>query len=159
MPQEHTPEEIKAEASSEETNQFVRRVRRVTRRKFTPEEKVRVVLEWFRCEVKVSKLCRREGIRPNVYYAWLKGFMEAGKARLQADTVRGDRTAHSAWRRRTGRISASQHRIAAASRRTQYSVVYIMYTSGRLPEQTGCILSPPGTNVNGSQGNSRACSS
>ncbi len=88
MPQEHTPAEIKAEASSEETKQFVRRVRRVTRRKFTPEEKVRVVLEGFRGEVKVSELCRREGIRPNVYYAWLKDFMEAGKARLQADTVR-----------------------------------------------------------------------
>jgi transposase len=40
--------------------------------------------------VKVSELCRREGIRPNVYYAWLKDFMEAGKARLQADTVRAD---------------------------------------------------------------------
>jgi len=38
--------------------------------------------------VRVSELCRREGIRPNVYYAWLKDFMEAGKTRLQADTVR-----------------------------------------------------------------------
>jgi transposase len=63
-------------------------VRRVTRRKFTPEEKVRIVLEGFRGEVRVSELCRREGIRPNVYYAWLKDFMEAGKTRLQADTVR-----------------------------------------------------------------------
>lgn len=83
MVQERTPAEI-----SEDTRQFVRRVRRVTRRKFTPEEKVRIVLEGFRGEVKVSDLCRREGIRPNVYYAWLKDFMEAGKARLQADTVR-----------------------------------------------------------------------
>lgn len=73
---------------SEETQQFVRRVRRVTRRKFSPEEKVRIVLEGFRGEAKVSDLCRREGIRPNVYYAWLKEFMEAGKTRLQADTVR-----------------------------------------------------------------------
>ncbi len=88
MPQERTPAQIRAESSSEETKQFVRRVRRVTRRKFTPEEKVRVVLEGFRGEVKVSELCRREGIRPNVYYAWLKAFMEAGKTRLKADTVR-----------------------------------------------------------------------
>ena len=88
MPQDGTPAEIKAEASSEETKQFVRRVRRVTRRRFTPEEKVRIVLEGFRGEVKVSELCRREGIRPNVYYAWLKDFMEAGKTRLRADTVR-----------------------------------------------------------------------
>ena len=88
MPQERSSTEIKAEAETEETRQFVRRVRRVTRRKFSPEEKVRVVLEGFRAEVKVSELCRREGIRPNVYYAWLKDFMEAGKVRLQADTVR-----------------------------------------------------------------------
>jgi transposase len=88
VPQDGTPAQIKAETSNEETKQFVRRVRRVTRRKFSPEEKVRVVLEGFRGEVKVSELCRREGIRPNVYYAWLKDFMEAGKARLQADTAR-----------------------------------------------------------------------
>ena len=88
MPEERTPAEVRAEASSDETRQFVRRVRRVTRRKFTPEEKVRIVLEGFRGEVKVSELCRREGIRPNVYYAWLKDFMEAGKTRLRADTVR-----------------------------------------------------------------------
>ena len=49
---------------------------------------MRVVLEGFRGDLRVSELCRREGIRPNVYYAWLKDFMEAGKARLQADTVR-----------------------------------------------------------------------
>ena len=88
VPQERTPAEVRAEAGTEETRQFVRRVRRVTRRKFTPEEKVRVVLEGFRGEVRVSELCRWEGIRPNVYYAWLKDFMEAGKTRLQADTVR-----------------------------------------------------------------------
>ena len=88
MPQERSSAEIQAESETEETRQFVRRVRRVTRRKFSPEEKVRVVLEGFRAEVKVSELCRREGIRPNVYYAWLKDFMEAGKVRLQADTVR-----------------------------------------------------------------------
>jgi len=88
VPQQRSPAEIQAEARSEETRQFVRRVRRVTRRKFTPEEKVRIVLEGFRGEVRVSELCRREGIRPNVYYAWLKDFMEAGKSRLQADSVR-----------------------------------------------------------------------
>ncbi len=88
MSEKRSPAEVRAEAETEETRQFVRRVRRVTRRKFTPEEKVRIVLEGFRGEVRVSDLCRREGIRPNVYYAWLKEFMEAGKTRLQADTVR-----------------------------------------------------------------------
>jgi transposase len=88
VPRKSSTAEVLAEAASDETRQFVRRVRRATRRKFTPEEKVRVVLEGFRREVPVSELCRREGIKPNVYYAWLKDFMEAGKSRLQADTVR-----------------------------------------------------------------------
>ena len=88
MPRKRSTAEVAAEAGTDETRQFVRKVRRATRRKFTPEEKVRVVLEGFRREVPVSELCRREGIRPNVYYSWLKDFMEAGKSRLQADTVR-----------------------------------------------------------------------
>ncbi len=83
-----TQAEAVAEARTEETQEFVRRVRRVTRRRFSPEEKVRIVLEGFRREVTVNDLCRREGIKPNVYYSWLKDFMEAGKTRLRADTVR-----------------------------------------------------------------------
>jgi len=63
-------------------------VKRITRRKFTSEEKTRIVLEGFRREVPIRELCRREGIRPNVYYAWLKDFMEAGKERLERDTAR-----------------------------------------------------------------------
>ena len=88
MPRIRSIPEAEAEAATEDTQQFIQRVRRVTRRKFTSEEKVRVVLEGFRREVKVSDLCRREGINPNVYYAWLKEFMEAGKTRLAAETVR-----------------------------------------------------------------------
>jgi transposase len=53
-----------AEAGTEETRQFVRRVRRVTERRFTPEQKVRIALEGFRGEVRVGDLCLREGIRP-----------------------------------------------------------------------------------------------
>ena len=77
-----------AESKTEETRNFVKRVRRITRRKYTPEEKIRIVLEGFRHEVPIRDLCRREGIKPNVYYAWLKDFMEAGKTRLSRDTVR-----------------------------------------------------------------------
>ena len=83
-----TPAEVSADAETAEAQQFIKRVRRVSRRQFSAEEKVRVVLEGFRREVRVSDLCRREGINPNVYYAWLKDFMEAGKLRLQADTTR-----------------------------------------------------------------------
>jgi transposase-like protein len=60
--------------SGDETQQFIQRVRRVTRRKFTAEEKIRIVLEGFRRETRVSDLCWREGINPDVYYAWLKEF-------------------------------------------------------------------------------------
>ena len=77
-----------AESKTEETRSFIKQVRRITRRKFTPEEKTRIVLEGFRHEVPIRDLCRREGIRPNVYYAWLRDFMEAGKTRLARDTVR-----------------------------------------------------------------------
>ncbi len=77
-----------AEERTEETRSFLRRVRAATRRKYTPEEKIRIVLEGFRREVTVSDLCRREGIKPGAYYAWTKEFMEAGKERLTRDSVR-----------------------------------------------------------------------
>jgi len=77
-----------AEARTQETRGFIQQVRVVTRRKYTPEEKVRIVLEGFRREVAVNELCRREGIKPGAYYAWTKDFMEAGKERLTRDTVR-----------------------------------------------------------------------
>ena len=88
MSQESVSAILVAESHTEETRSFIRQVRRVTRRKFTPEEKIRIVLEGCRHEVPIRDICRREGIRPNVYYAWLRDFMEAGKERLARDTVR-----------------------------------------------------------------------
>ena len=77
-----------AQERSEQTRSFVRTVKAATRRKYTPEEKIRIVLEGFRREVTVADLCRREGIKPHSYYAWTKEFMEAGKERLVRDSVR-----------------------------------------------------------------------
>jgi transposase len=77
-----------AEARTNETRGFIRQVRVAARRKYTPEEKIRIVLEGFRREVTVNDLCRREGIKPSAYYAWTKEFMEAGKERLSHDTAR-----------------------------------------------------------------------
>ena len=88
MSEESLTATVDGEARTEETRAFIRQVRRVTHRRFTPEEKVRIVLEGFRHEVPIRELCRRESIRPNVYYAWLKDFMEAGKERLTRDTLR-----------------------------------------------------------------------
>ena len=77
-----------AEARTRETKGFMQQVRAAARRKYTPEEKVRIVLEGFRREVAVRDLCRREGIKPGAFYAWTKDFMEAGKERLTRDAVR-----------------------------------------------------------------------
>jgi|TARA_B100001971_G_scaffold154899_1_gene144300 transposase len=77
-----------AEARTAETKQFIRDIKRITRRKFTAEEKIRIVLEGFRRDTPIRDLCRREGIRPSTYYAWLKDFMEAGKERLTRDITR-----------------------------------------------------------------------
>ena len=77
-----------ADIRTSETKQFIRDIKRITRRKFTAEEKIRIVLEGFRRDTPIRDLCRREGIRPSTYYAWLKDFMEAGKERLTRDITR-----------------------------------------------------------------------
>ncbi len=66
----------------------VREIRRRARRRFSAEEKIRIVLEGLRGEDSVAELCRREGIASNLYYRWSKEFLEAGKKRLNGDTVR-----------------------------------------------------------------------
>ena len=88
MSQTETAKAVVAEERTEETRSFVRMVKAASRRKYTPEEKIRIVLEGFRREVTVSDLCRREGIKPYSYYAWTKEFMEAGRERLTRDMVR-----------------------------------------------------------------------
>jgi transposase len=75
-------------ARGETPRQQIRKAKKVTRRRFSAEEKIRVVMEGMRGEDSVSALCRREGIQSTVYYRWLKDFMEAGKRRLQGDTLR-----------------------------------------------------------------------
>ena len=67
---------------------IVREIKRKTRRKFSSEEKIRIVLDGLRGEDSIAEICRREGIVPNLYYRWSKDFLEAGKKRLQGDTVR-----------------------------------------------------------------------
>jgi len=79
-------EAIEVEAGS--TARMIKQVKRHTRKRFTAEEKIRIVLEGFRKEITVVELCRREGIHATVYYSWLKEFMEAGKHRMMGDTLR-----------------------------------------------------------------------
>jgi transposase len=66
----------------------VRDIRRATRRRYSAEEKIRIVLEGLRGEDSIAELCRREGLNANVYYRWSKEFLEAGKKRLSGDTQR-----------------------------------------------------------------------
>ena len=66
----------------------VKDVRRATRRHFSAEDKIRIVLEGLRGEDSIAELCRREGISQNLYYRWSKEFLEAGKKRLAGDTAR-----------------------------------------------------------------------
>jgi transposase len=88
MIDETSNKQWQAEARTQETKQLIRDVRRNTRRRFTAEEKIRIVLEGFRRDIPIRDLSRREGIRPSTYYAWLKDFMEAGKERLTRDVTR-----------------------------------------------------------------------
>jgi transposase len=75
----------KTKPSAEKT---VRDIRRATRKHYSSEEKIRIVLEGLRGEDSIPELCRRKGINANVYYRWSKEFLEAGKKRLACDTVR-----------------------------------------------------------------------
>jgi transposase len=67
---------------------IVREIKRRTRRKFTAEEKIRIVLEGLRGEESITDLCRKEGIHPTMYYKWSKSFLESGKRQLNGDTIR-----------------------------------------------------------------------
>ena len=66
----------------------VKDIRRATRKQYSAEEKIRIVLEGLRGETSIAELCRREGIAQNLYYRWSKDFLEAGKKRLAGDTAR-----------------------------------------------------------------------
>ena len=74
--------------AKELAEQVVSDIRRATRRPFSAEEKIRIVLQGLRGEDSIAELCRREGISQNLYYRWSKEFLEAGKKRLAGDTAR-----------------------------------------------------------------------
>lgn len=77
------------EQPKESAQQLIQTVRRRTKAKYAAEDKIRIILEGLRGDHPVAELCRREGISANVYYVWLKEFMEAGKSRLKGEALRG----------------------------------------------------------------------
>src|SRR3954463_16306483 len=99
------PEPVKAPAE-----RIVQDIRRATRRHFSAEEKIRVVLEGLRGEASIAELCRKEGIAQSMYYGWSKEFLEAGKRRLAGDTAR-DATSDEV---KTLRVEARQLKEALA---------------------------------------------
>ena len=75
-------------APSGTAEQHVREIRRATRKRYSAEDKIRIVLSGLRGEYSIAELCRREGIAESLYYVWSKEFLEAGKKRLAGDTER-----------------------------------------------------------------------
>jgi len=82
----------KSSNSKMATEQVVKDIRRKTRRHFSAEDKIRIVLDGLRGDDSIAELCRREGIAQSLYYTWSKEFMEAGKRRLAGDTARAATT-------------------------------------------------------------------
>jgi transposase len=78
----------KSKSSTSGAEQTVRDIRRRTRKQYSAEEKIRIVLTGLRGEESIAELCRREGIAEGLYYSWSKEFLEAGKKRLSGDTAR-----------------------------------------------------------------------
>lgn len=78
----------KSEPDKAPAEQVIKDIRRATRRHFSAEDKIRIVLEGLRGEDSIAQLCRREGIASSQYYGWSKEFLEAGKRRLAGDTAR-----------------------------------------------------------------------
>ena len=78
----------KSTTAKKPAEQVIKDIRRATRRHFSAEDKIRVVLDGLRGEDSIAELCRKEGIAQSLYYTWSKEFMEAGKKRLAGDTSR-----------------------------------------------------------------------
>ena len=79
---------LKSTTAKRPAEQVIKDIRRATRRHFSAEDKIRLVLDGLRGEDRIAELCRREGIAQSLYYTWSKEFMEAGKRRLAGDTAR-----------------------------------------------------------------------
>ena len=98
----------KSEHPESTSERVVKNIRRATRKRHSPEEKIRIVLNGLRGEPSIAELCRREGIAESLYYAWSKEFLKAGKKRLAGDTARAATSGRSRTfdvRRRSSRRS------------------------------------------------------
>ena len=136
MSQTQTGKATAADERTEAARSFVRTVKAATRRKYTPEEKIRIVLEDFRREATVSDLCRREGIKPHSYYSWTKEFMEAGKERLTRDSVR------DATRQEVHQLKRENGELKQLVADLSLEVYRLKKTSIPMPQGAGSLPSP-----------------
>jgi transposase len=89
MSEQRAGGETKTVESRPSARKLIQTARQVAKKKFTAEDKIRIVMEGIRGDEPVSALCRKESVHPTVYYKWLKDFMEAGKSRLKGEDLRG----------------------------------------------------------------------
>ena len=82
----------KSSTSPSRSERLVKDIRRATRKHYSAEDKIRIVLDGLRGDASIAELCRREGIAESMYYSWSKEFLEAGKRRLAGDTARAATT-------------------------------------------------------------------
>jgi transposase len=93
----------KSDSQKPSSDRLVKDIRRATRRQYSAEEKIRIVLDGLRGEHSIAELCRLEGIAESLYYTWSKEFLEAGKRRLAGDTARSATTSEVRDLRREAR--------------------------------------------------------
>ena len=117
MKQKSGPEKVPAE-------QVVKDIRRQTRRQYSAEEKIRIVLEGLRGEENISELCRREGIAASMYYGWSKEFLEAGKRRLAGDTAPAAEATQTKCEHALGRAAEGLRRLLVSRRQRPGGRVY-----------------------------------
>src|SRR5213592_2098431 len=130
----------KSGSVKEPAKQVVKEIRRVTRRQFSAEEKIRIVLTGLRGEDSIAELCRREGIVENLYYRWSKEFLEAGKKPLAGDTARAATSDEVKELRREAsalkEVVGSAHEVIAAldqrAPHPQYMAIALRFMSLRL---------------------------
>ena len=130
------------DGADENARQLVHYTKRVTRRKFTSEEKVEIVVKGIRGEITASALCRREGINSGVYCRWLKDHMEAGKSRLKDDTLRDANKAEvEALKQENGRLKELIAELSVDTRR-RYPICRGVVRKRQLVRPTGSGLHP-----------------
>lgn len=127
-------QDIKTRGTSSEKT--VKDIRRATRKQYSAEEKIRIILDGLRGEVSIAELCRHEGIAQSLYYSWSKEFLEAGKKRLAGDTARSASTGEE----RSLRREAQQLKEALAEQMLENRLLKkALSQMGRISNEISCF--------------------